>query len=167
MSTLTNGKKALSSYGRLGILLIGIGAVLAIDSITERTVMYKMWPLLCTVSGIGFIGIYQQRSRREASYIGVGSFLIQLSALFLYCNFTSWSILATLWPFFIGMLGVSMIVGFLFGNRSSVLLLSSLLFVSIATVFFLVFSFNHHLWWSIFILAGCSFFIFDKARYVR
>jgi len=167
MTTLTKGKKAISSYGRLGIMFIGMGAILAIDSITERTVMYKLWPLLCTISGIGFIGIYQQRSRREASYIGVGSFLIELSALFMYCNFTSWSILGTLWPLFIGMIGVAMIAGFVFGNRSPILLLSSLLFLSLATVFFLVFSFNHRLWWSIFILAGCSFFIFDKARRPR
>jgi hypothetical protein len=167
MTTLKNGKKVPSSYGRLGILLIGIGAILAIDSFTDRSIMYKLWPLLCTMSGIGFIGIYQQRSRREASYISIGTFFILFSFLALYCNFTSWGVLSTLWPIFIGMFGISMIVGFMFGNRSPILLLSSLLFISLATVFFLVFSIKHQLWWSIFILAGCSFFIFDKARRSR
>lgn len=164
MTLQKNNRRTFSSYGRLGILLIGIGALLAIDSFTKQSVMYKLWPLLCTISGIGFIGIYQQRSRREASYMGIGTFLIGFSLLALFCNFTTWSVLSSLWPLFIGMFGLSMIIGFLFSNRSPVLLLSGLLFISLATAFFLVFSLNHQLWWSIFILAGCSFFIFDTAR---
>jgi hypothetical protein len=167
MTTLKNGRKNLSSYGRLGILLVGIGAILAIDSFTDRSVMYKLWPLLGVMLGIGFIGIYEQRSRHESPYIGIGSFIVQFSALALYCNFTSWSILSMLWPVFIGMLGVSMFIGFVFGNRSPLLLLSSLLFISLTIVFFLVFNLNHQLWWLTFILAGCSIFIYDKARRSR
>jgi len=167
MTKLNGGRKVLGSYGRMGILLVAIGVLLAIDSFSRMNIMYKLWPMLCTVSGIGFIGIYQQRARREAAYIVVGSFLIQFSLLALYCNFTTWSALALFWPFFIGMFGVSMILGFIFGKRSPAMFLSGLLTLSAGTVFFLVFGLDPGLWWSIFFLAGGSFFVFDKSRRTR
>ena len=157
-------QRPLSSYGRLGILLAVIGVILAVDTMASLTILYKLWPLLCTVLGIGFIGIYSQRSRREASYIGLGSFTIGFSGVALYCNFTSWSVLSTHWPVFIALLGVAMLFGFFFGNRRPTMLLTALLFLSMAIVFYLVFSLSSRLWWSIFILAGISFFLFDKVR---
>ena len=157
-------KRALSSYGRLGILLTGIGVILAVDATAHLSVLYKLWPLLCTILGIGFFGIYQQRARRESSYIIVGTYIAGFSILGLYCNFTTWSNLADLWPAFIALLGIAMVTGYLFGNRQPGLLLSGLLFFSIAVVFYLVFSFNHQLWWSVFILVGASFVISDRAR---
>ncbi len=153
-----------SSYGRLGILLTGIGTVLAVDTLADISFLYKLWPLLCTILGIGFIGIYLQRSRREASYVGLGTYMIGFSAVAVYCNFTSWSVLADLWPLFITLLGASMISGFAFGSRHPVVLLAGLLCVSVSAVFYLVFSLSDHLWWSVFILAGCSFYIFDRVR---
>ncbi|MBN1577807.1 MAG: hypothetical protein JW913_14700 [Chitinispirillaceae bacterium] len=164
MTAIKSGRKTISSYGRLGILLAGIGTVLAIDTMADLSVLYKLWPLLCTILGIGFIGIYLQRSRRESAYIGVGSFIIGFSGLALYCNFTSWSVLASFWPAFIILLGIAMIFGFIFGNRRPAILLTGLLFISLGTVFFMVFSLSHKLWWSIFILAGCSMLVFDKVR---
>ena len=164
MPTPKSGRKLLSSYGRLGIMLAIIGAVLAIDTMADLSVFYKLWPVLCTFLGIGFVGIYLQRSRREAMYIGVGSFIIGFSALALYCNFTSWSILASFWPAFIALLGIAMIFGFIFGNRLPAMLLIGLLFISMGIVFFMVFSLNHKLWWTIFLFTGCSFLIFDRVR---
>jgi hypothetical protein len=157
-------KKTISSYGRFGIMLAGIGAILAIDTMADLSVLYKLWPVLCTILGIGFIGIYLQRSRREASYMGIGLFIIGFSGLAIYCNFTSWSVLATCWPAFIVLMGIAMISGFIFGNRRPPILLTGLLFISLGVVFFMVFSLNHRLWWSIFIFAGCSFLIFDRVR---
>jgi hypothetical protein len=168
MANVKSGRHpALSSYGRFGVLLAVIGGILAVDTMTNLTVLYKLWPLFCTTLGIGFIGIYLQRSRREAVYMGVGIFFIGFSALALYCNFTSWGMLVTLWPAFLFLLGISMVLGFFFGNRQPVLLLNGLLFISISIVFYLVFSLSSRLWWSVFILSGCSFFIFDKVRRSR
>ena len=160
-------KRSLSSYGRLGVLLAAIGVILAVDTMMSLTILYKLWPLLSTVLGIGFIGIYMQRSRREASYIGLGVLFIGFSGLALYCNFTTWSMLSVHWPLFIALLGITMITGFIFGNRSPVMLLSALLFLSLATVFYLVFTLSHRLWWSIFLLTGGSLYIFDKVRRSR
>jgi hypothetical protein len=158
-------KRPLSSYGRLGALLAIIGGVLAVDSITGRPFTWRLWPLLATVLGIGFIGIYAQRSRRETVYVGLGSFIIGFSALALYCNFTSWSGLSHLWPVFIALTGISMILGFFLGSRRSAVLLTGLIFVSLAIVFYLVFNLDHRFWWLIFILTGGSFLVFDRVRH--
>lgn len=157
-------KKSLGSYGRFGYLLTIIGGVLAIDSITGKPFTWRLWPLLATVLGIGFIGIYAQRSRRETAYLGIGSFIIGFSVLALYCNFTSWSLLSHLWPVFIALMGVSMIIGFSLGSRSAPVLLTGLLFVSLSIVFYLVFNLDSRFWWLIFILAGGSFLVFDRVR---
>ncbi len=167
MTAQKQNKRALSSYGRLGILLSAIGVILAVDATAHLSILYKLWPLLCTILGTGFFGIYQQRSRRESSYVIVGTYITGFSILALYCNFTSWSNLSTLWPVFIALMGIAVIAGYLFGNRHPGVLLSGLLSFSIAVVFYLVFSFNHQLWWSVFILVGGSFVISDRARNSR
>lgn len=167
MTQMKSGTYFFSSYGRLGILLSVIGIFLAIDSFTDSAVLYKLWPLLLTLLGTGFFGIYMQRARREGSYIGVGTFTVGFSALALYCNFTSWNTLSSLWPIFIALLGLSMLTCYLYGNRRPAILLTSLLFISLAAAFYLIFSFNNSLWWTTFIFAGCSFVVFDRARRSR
>ncbi|MBD3418926.1 MAG: hypothetical protein GF398_02290 [Chitinivibrionales bacterium] len=155
---------AFGSYARLGILLTVIGVILAFDTLTDLSYLYRFWPLLVTILGIGFIGIYVRRSRKEAVYIGIGTYLISFSGLALYCSLTSWTALADLWPLFITMLGVATLSGYLYGNREPVVLLTGLLFMSLSILFLFVFGTRTHLWWTVFILAGVSFFIFDKVR---
>lgn len=154
----------LSSYGRLGVLLTLIGAVLAVDALADISFLYKLWPLLVALLGGGFIGIYLRRARREAIYAGIATFLLAFSALALYCSLTSWSALATLWPIFVGMLGISFVAGYLFGRRTPVLLLAGLVLLSLAAVSGLVFTIDPDLWWTAFLLAGISFVVFDRAR---
>ena len=157
-------KVKLSSFGRLGLLLAFIGVLLAIDTMADISFIYKLWPLAAAALGIGFIGIYIRRARRESIYIGIGVYIVGFSALALYCSLTTWAALATLWPVFIALTGISFVSGYFFGSRRPALLLAGFLFISLAILFYSLFSLNHHLWWSIFILAGVSFLIFDKAR---
>jgi hypothetical protein len=159
--------RRLSSYGRLGVLLIAIGIALAIDTLADLSFIYKLWPLLITVLGIGFTGIYFRRARRESGYIAVGTAVIGISGVALYCNLTSWSELATLWPLFIGIMGISFIFGYALGKKKPVLLLSGLLLISLSIVFFFVFALSGTLWWTALLLAGASFFIFDTVRNSR
>jgi hypothetical protein len=163
-TTHAHQKTKLSSYGRLGILLGGIGVLMAIDTLANISIMYKFWPLIPMLLGIGFIGIYLRRGRREGIYIGVGAYIIGFSGLALFCSLTSWASIATLWPLFIGLLGLSFLFGFFFGSRRPVMLLAGLLFVSLAILFFSVFGISRRQWWIVFILAGMSFFVFDKVR---
>ena len=154
----------MSSYSRFGFLLSTIGIILAVDTFSSLSFLYKLWPLLIVMLGIGFIGIYIRRSRREAAYIGVGTYLIGFSGVALYCNLTSWTALSSIWPLFIGLFGISCVLGYFFGRRSPALILTGLLFVSLSTVFFFVFEYSSSLWWTVFVFSGISFIVFDKAR---
>jgi uncharacterized membrane protein HdeD (DUF308 family) len=157
----------LDSYGRLGLLLAVVGILMAVDTMTDLSFLYRLWPLLTTVLGIGFIGIYLRRARREALYVGLGVYIIGFSILALYCSLTSWTALATLWPVFIGLMGLSFVFSHLFGSARPALLLAGLLSISLSIMFYFVFGLNHRLWWTILVLAGISFIIFDQTRRTR
>jgi hypothetical protein len=164
MSTHSHTGHHVGRYTRFGILLGVVGIVLGIDMMAQLYVLYKLWPMLLTLLGTGFIGIYLRRGRAEAAYVAVGVYIIGFSALALYCNFTAWSRLSFLWPVFVGLMGVSFVSAFGTGARKPLLLLSGLLFLSLGVVFYIVFELSSQLWWTVFILAGISFFIFDRVR---
>jgi hypothetical protein len=157
-----NGR--LSSHGKFAIYLLVIGALLAIDSFTKTSFAYKLWPLLITLIGIGFLGIFWQRAKREFIYLSIGIYFIGFSAIALYCNFTSWSVLSTLWPLFITILGVAFIAAVIFSRRKRLSLLVGLLLLSLSAVFFLIFSVSAQLWWTAFILAGLSILASELAK---
>ncbi|MFC1584743.1 hypothetical protein ACFL5V_04275 [Fibrobacterota bacterium] len=154
----------LSSYGRMGVLLTAMGVLLAVDALANLSLVYKLWPLLVSLLGAGFIGIHLNRPRQEGIYIGLGVFFLGLSLLLLYCSLFSWADLDILWPVFIILLGVSFCFAYAFGKRDPFLLLAGLLLISIAIVFFFVFGLTYKLWWTIFLLAGSSLLIYDRAR---
>ncbi|MEW6071977.1 MAG: hypothetical protein AB1726_05180 [Planctomycetota bacterium] len=156
--------RVLGSYGRFGLLLIGIGLLLAIDTLAGLYVLHKLWPLLVTLLGVGFLGIYIRRSRRESEYVGIAAFLLGSSAVAMYCSLTTWTALATLWPLFIGVLGASFLAGFAFGGRSPLPLLIGLLLISLCAVFLFVLAIDVRLWWMALVLAGASFLVFARAR---
>jgi hypothetical protein len=64
-------------------------------------------------------------------------------------------------------MGCSFIFAYFFGNRRPILLLTGLLFISLAILFYSVFGLDRHLWWIVFILAGISFLVFDKVNRSR
>lgn len=165
MTTETRSRP-FTSVGRLGVLLTVVGVLLAVDSMADLAVIYKFWPLLIGLLGGGFLGIYVRRARREASYAAVGVFLLGVSAIILYCSFTSWSELLVLWPFFITALGVALCFGYPLGGRTPVLLLAGLLLVSLSAVLFFVLIVNPRLWWIVLVLVGASFLIYDRVRHV-
>jgi uncharacterized membrane protein HdeD (DUF308 family) len=117
--------------------------------------------------GVGFIGLYLKRARLESLYLGTGIYLLGISALALYCSFTSWRAISDLWPLFITLMGISFCSGYLSGRRSPTLLLAGLLLISLSLTFFFVFSVSGKLWWSIFVLLGGSFLIFEKVKHLK
>jgi hypothetical protein len=153
-----------SSYGRFAVLLLVIGALLGIDSVWHLSFIYKLWPLIITMLGIGFLGIFKTRNRKEALYFTVGIYLICFSGLALYCDFTSWGALKSLWPFFITFLGIAMTLGYVFCQKKNIWLLIGLLLLSTSIVFFFVFSISSDLWWTVFLLAGASVWIAERDK---
>lgn len=159
-----HAKEKLSSYGRFAILLLVIGALLGIDSVCRLSFIYKLWPLVITMLGIGFIGIFKTRNRREALYLTVGIYLICFSGLALYCDFTSWASLKKFWPFFVMFLGIAVTGDYIFCRKKNIWLLAGLLLISTSIVFFFVFAISTDLWWTVFLLAGASIWIAERDK---
>jgi hypothetical protein len=155
--------KKHSAYRRAGILLIVIGGLLAIDTFTELAVIYKFWPVITLMLGVGLVEIFRRRSRKESPYLVLGVYLIGFSGLALWCNFTTWSILARWWPLFISFLGAGFVAAFFLSSRRKVFLVMGLLLLSIAVGFLLIFVASPQLWWSVFILAGLSIVVSEWA----
>jgi hypothetical protein len=153
-----------NSYARFSIMLIVIGVLLGIDTFWNLSFIYKLWPLVITMLGVGFIGIFKSRDRKEAIYLSVGVYLLGFSALALWCDFTTWSNLKDLWPLFITFLGLSFLFAHLYGEKKRAYLLIGLLLVSTSAVLYFVFAVNPALWWIVFILTGASVLISERAR---
>jgi hypothetical protein len=156
--------KRLTSYGRFAIVLFVIGALFGIDSLFHLSFVYKLWPLVITMLGVGFIGIFRTRDRREALYLTVGIYLICFSGLALWCDFTHWGSLKGLWPLFIAFLGIAVTCAYALCRKKYLWLLIGLLLISTSVVFFFVFSISHDLWWTVFLLTGTSVWIAERDR---
>jgi hypothetical protein len=148
-----------TTYRRLAILLIIIGLLFAVDTFLRLSFIYKLWPILITILGIGLVGIYVKRNARESFYLAIGEYLICFSGLALYCNFTSWQIMSQVWSLFIAFLGMVFITLFFFHMKSKSILFIGLLLLSLSIYFFFIFSVSSQFWWVIFILVGLSILI--------
>jgi hypothetical protein len=152
------------TYHRISFLLIAIGAAYGVDSYFNIHIINRLWPLLITILGIGFLGIFIKRGKREAIYLGTGVYLTGFSALALFCNFSTWKNLATYWPMFILFLGIAFIGPFLFDRSKRLVLLIGLLLSSVAVVFYFIFTVSSTLWWTSFIFTGLSVLIAERAK---
>ncbi len=156
--------KRMSSYGRLGVLLMAMGAFLAMDTLLSEPVIFKLWPILLLLLGTGFVGIYRHRGRRETAYLASGLYALCFAVLALYCNFTSWGQLYWLWPLFIAFLGFGLCAGYVAGQRIPALLLTGLLLLAVAITFICVVTVGPMTWWTSLVGVGVSFIGFDLAR---
>ena len=100
------------TYKRLALYCILLGLFFSIDHFAGISILHKLWPIVLLNLGIGFIGIFAKRKFREKLYLSVGEYLILFSFLALYCNFTSWRILAQIWPLFILFFGITLVTQF-------------------------------------------------------
>jgi hypothetical protein len=141
---------------RLSFFMIIIGLLFATDSIFHLSFVYKFWPVIVAILGCGFVGIYLKRKPSGKIVMAAGEYLICFSAMALYCNFTSWSHLTSLWPLFIAFLGIIILTIYFSGNKQRLLLFSGLILVSLSIYFALVFSVSGELWWTIFLFVGAS-----------
>lgn len=145
-----------TTYKRLAYILIIIGILLALDSYIGTSVFLNLWPLLVLMLGIGFIGIYSKGKRRGFTYLVIGIYMILFTLLALYCNFTSWALLAIYWPIFITFLGIVFIAIFIYKKTSRVTLFLGLILIFLSLYFFIIFSIGNNAWWTIFMLVGLS-----------
>jgi hypothetical protein len=163
-SDVLESQRRVGVHARIAALLLFIGVFYAVDMLAGWSVVTRLWPTLVVLLGSGLIGIYIHRDRRGALFLASGIYLLCFSALAFYLNFTLWSQITRLWPLFIAFLGVSLLAVFFVSRRHRrVSMLAGLLLVSLAMVFFFVFSVDIRYWWIIFIFAGLSVLAAEKA----
>jgi hypothetical protein len=149
---------------RLGFLLIVIGVLLALDTFLNLAVVYRLWPVLIGMVGIGLIGIFFKGNSRVPMFLAAGVYLVCFSGLALFCSFTSWATMASLWPLFVTFLGVVFVALSFYRERRPAYLLTGLLLVSLSAVFSVTLTFGANWWWTVFILVGLSVLIAEKAK---
>ena len=149
---------------RLGVLLIVIGILLAVDTFFQLSVIYKFWPLLIAMLGGGLIAIFLKGRSRVSMFLVTGVYLLCFSVLALFCNFTTWAAMASLWPLFITFLGLVFIALFMFQQRRHGYLLTGLLLVSISVVFCVNLALGSDWWWTVFVLAGLSILVAEQFK---
>lgn len=140
---------------RFAYLLFVLGVLFSIETYLGFMILAKLWPLIITSLGSGFIAIFYKRKKREPLYLATGTFFICFSVLALVCNFTNWN-LSSLWPLFISFIGISQLALYIFHTRHKLYLFLSIFFLSISIVLFLVFSVSYKFWWIIFFLLGLT-----------
>jgi len=149
---------------RLAVLLIVIGVLLALDTLLDLSVVYKLWPVLVAMVGVGLVVMFFKGSSRVAMFLVAGVYLLCFSGLALYCSLATWAAMASLWPLFITFLGVVFVALFFFREKRRLYLLTGLLLMSLSAVFSVTQTFGAQWWWTILILAGFSILIAEKAK---
>jgi len=149
---------------RLGLLSIVIGVLLALDTFLGLSLVYKLWPVLVAMVGIGLIGIFVRGNPKVPMFLVAGVYLLCFSGLALFCNFTSWALMANLWPLFITFLGMVFVALFFFREKRHAYLLTGLLLVSLSVVFCVILTVGVDWWWTIFVLTGLSILLAEQFK---
>lgn len=135
-----------SDFTVLAVLCLVIGALLVLENFGFIHGVLSLWPVFPLFIGFGGISFYRKRPKKDPKALGVGIFLILTSIFFFALNYTSWSYMAKLWPAFIGIFGITLLITSASLKTKRWIAMSGLLFVFMSAVFFLVFTLNTGLW---------------------
>ena len=149
-------------FAVLAILCIMSGVVLMLDNIGIITGIWRLWPIFPFFLGLGGIWFSGRTGKRDLLTLGIGAFLILSSILFFILNFTSWKLLATAWPVFIGIFGITILIVAYFSRARQWLAISGLFSIFLATIFFMVFAVNAKLWPVSLVLFGIWILLIPK-----
>lgn len=152
--------KNSGSIGFLALILILAGIVVTLENFSLLNGISLHWPLLPIVTGIGFVILYFNRNRSDTFLNWLGTFMISNGILFYYLNFTTWNRLATEWPLFFLVLGISFLTATIL-DRKKVYLYSAIGFITLFLIFYLVFSISARLWPLSLFLLGIDLLLID------
>ena len=150
-------------YDVIAGLAVLVGLLLLAENFGLIGHVGQGWPLAVTLTGTGLVVAGIGRRGFGRGLVGVGVFLLLTSALFLYLNFTTWSLMADLWPLFIGFLGVAMFVSGT--GKRGLLAYVSLFLVLLSLVFFLVFSVDPKLWPLSLVIFGLTLLLLGREHH--
>ena len=153
----TQGKRTVVF---LAALLIIAGTVVTLENFSIIRGISSHWPVLLLIIGCGFVMLFFQRNKVDPVLLWLGSFLVILSIFFYYLNYTSWAQLASLWPVFLGIVGLSFLsIGIFIRNRIFAYFACG--FIALFIIFFLVFSVSKKLWPMSLVVFGISLLILE------
>lgn len=147
-------------------LFVFAGVIVTLENFHILRGISQHWPVLLALVGGGFILLYFQRQQGDLVLLWLGSFLIALSAFFYYLNLTAWSRLATQWPGFLGVVGVSFL-SIAIAKRLPLYAALALVFLALFVILGLVFSVSTRLWPISFVVFGLSLLVLDAMHHKR
>lgn len=138
--------RGFSQFTALAVLCVVCGALLTLDNVGVLDGVWRFWPIFPLFLGVGSVFFFRSGGKKDIIAFGLGIFLIQISLLFFILNYSSWSLMATLWPVFIGIFGATLVFISYYSQRLKWLLVSGLFFVFLCLTFFMVFTIDEKLW---------------------
>jgi hypothetical protein len=144
----------------LAMFLIIAGSLITMENYSIIQGVTFHWPLLLLIFGIGFIMLFFERKKNDPVLIWLGSFQITLSFLFYYLNATSWKNLVSLWPIFLGIVGISFLALAVLSKKTLFIYFAGS-FLALFIIFTLVFSISARLWPLSFVVFGLSLLIIE------
>jgi hypothetical protein len=145
----------------LAMLLIIGGSLITMENYSIIQGVTFHWPLLLLIFGFGFVMLFFERKRSDPVLIWLGTFQITLSILFYFLNATTWKNLVSLWPVFLGIVGVSFLAVAIFWRKMLFIYFAGS-FLALFIIFTLVFSISSRLWPLSFVVFGLSLLIIDQ-----
>ncbi len=144
----------------LSVILIIAGAIITLENFSLISGISVHWPALLIILGIGFILLFFQKKQQDIAMIWIGSFVALLGCFFYHLNFSGWKNLGHDWPVFLAIIGLSFMSIALFRSKM-VYILSSLSFITLFIVFFLVFTVSSRFWPLSLLLLGVDLLLID------
>jgi hypothetical protein len=129
----------------LAVVIIVAGAALSLENIGVISGVSRLWPGFILILGTGFCILFFERGKNDLALLWLGTALNLLGLFFFYLNYSSWKHMATLWPLFLGIAGVSFLVLYGCGRARFFLFLATAL-IMLSAVFYLVFGVSLTLW---------------------
>ncbi|MBN1820444.1 MAG: hypothetical protein JXR31_09380 [Prolixibacteraceae bacterium] len=153
--------KSKGSIGLLAALLIIAGVVVTLENFGLMHGVSKHWPLLLIILGIGFSILYYNGQRQNHAIIWFATFWATIGLFFYYLVFTSWGRLATQWPVFLLIIGLSFL-SLAWHCRKKIYFFSAVSFISLFLIFFLVFTISPGLWPLSMLFLGIDLLIINR-----
>lgn len=147
----------------LASLLVITGALITLENFSVIQGVSWHWPLLLLILGAGFVLLFFQRDRLDPVLLWLGTFIFVLGVLFYYLNGTSWSQLASLWPVFLGIVGLSFLSVAVLTRRYLFAYFASG-FIALFIIFTLIFNISRKLWPMSFVVFGIGLLILDHQQ---
>lgn len=158
--------KKRSGTAFLAVILIITGIVVTLENFRFLNGISRHWPALLLIVGLGFTLLYFQRQRQDQVLIWLGTFIGLLGLFFYYLNFTTWKGLSHDWPVFLLIIGISFIP-VAASRKKMIYVLSSLSFITLFLIFFMVFKVSAKLWPLSFLFLGADLLIIEYVNRIH